>query len=45
MPLLEEQAAAPEFSVSNQEGAAISLSQLKGQWVVLWWYPKAATPG
>ena len=36
---------APDFSVPNQDGKAVRLSDLKGKWVVLWWYPKADTPG
>jgi len=36
---------APEFSLKNQEGAAVRLGDLKGQWVVLYFYPKDNTPG
>ncbi len=45
MPLLTEGSPAPAFSVPNQDGATVSLDQLAGKWVVLWWYPKADTPG
>ena len=45
MPLLKENDAAPALSAPNQAGAAVSLDQLKGRWVVLWWYPKADTAG
>ena len=45
MPLLTEGSPAPEFSVPNQDGATVSLDQFAGRWVVLWWYPKADTPG
>ena len=45
MPLLEESAPAPAFSVSNQRGETTSLDGLRGKWIVLWWYPKADTPG
>ena len=45
MPLLDEGSPAPAFSVPNQDGATVSLDQLAGKWVVLWWYPKADTPG
>lgn len=45
MALLKEQAAAPTFSVPNQDGQARRLSDYAGQFVVLWWYPKADTPG
>jgi peroxiredoxin Q/BCP len=36
---------APPFTLPDQDGNAISLTDLSGKWVVLWWYPKAATPG
>tara|TARA_B100001123_G_C15225919_1_gene993138 strand:+ start:117 stop:251 length:135 start_codon:yes stop_codon:yes gene_type:complete len=36
---------APEFILSNQEGKNISLKNLKGQKFILWFYPKASTPG
>jgi peroxiredoxin Q/BCP len=36
---------APDFSLPDQDGATVSLSDLRGKWVVLWWYPKATTPG
>lgn len=45
MPLLTEGSPAPAFSVPNQDGEAISLDRFAGKWLVLWWYPKADTPG
>jgi len=36
---------APAFSLPDQDGTTVSLSDLRGQWVFLWWYPKADTPG
>ena len=45
MPLLTEGSLAPAFSVPNQDGATVSLDRFAGKWVVLWWYPKADTPG
>jgi thioredoxin-dependent peroxiredoxin len=36
---------APTFSLPNQEGAQVSLSQFKGKWVVLYFYPKDFTSG
>ena len=36
---------APEFSVSNQHGETVSLKDFKGKKVVLFFYPKASTPG
>jgi peroxiredoxin len=45
MPLLTEGSPAPAFSVPNQDGTTKSLGQFAGKWLVLWWYPKADTPG
>lgn len=45
MALLNEGDAAPDFTVPNQQGNNVSLSQFSGQNVLLWWYPKADTPG
>ena len=36
---------APDFTLDDQDGKAVQLSALRGRWVVLWWYPKADTPG
>ena len=36
---------APDFTLSDQDGNVVSLSELKGQKVVLWFFPKANTPG
>lgn len=36
---------APPFTLPDQHGDEVSLEALRGNWVVLWWYPKAATPG
>lgn len=36
---------APDFTLTDQNGAPVTLSSLKGQWVVLYFYPKALTPG
>ena len=36
---------APGFTLSDQSGNDVSLSDFDGKWVVLWWYPKASTPG
>lgn len=45
MALLNIQDIAPKFSVINQDGVLITLDQFKGKHVLLWWYPKADTPG
>ena len=36
---------APDFSLPDQEGNEVSLSGLRGRSVVLYFYPKADTPG
>ena len=36
---------APEFNLLNQDGKEISLNKLKGTQLLLWFYPKASTPG
>ena len=36
---------APDFTLSSQEGAPVSLKDYRGKWVVLYFYPKDQTPG
>lgn len=36
---------APDFEVSDHLGRKVSLHDLRGRKVVLWFYPKADTPG
>ena len=36
---------APDFSLPDQDGIARSLSDYRGQWMVLYFYPKDNTPG
>jgi peroxiredoxin Q/BCP len=36
---------APEFTLPDQNGGSVSLSSLKGGWVVVYFYPKDDTPG
>jgi peroxiredoxin Q/BCP len=38
-------AVAPDFSLPSQDGETVKLSKLRGQWVVLYFYPKDMTPG
>lgn len=40
-----EKHAAPDFSLLDENGATVSLRQLRGQNVVLFFYPKANTSG
>ena len=35
----------PNFTVNNQDGDAISLSDYKGKKLIVFFYPKASTPG
>ncbi|CAM3203650.1 peroxiredoxin [Deinococcus deserti] len=35
---------APPFDVRSDDGRRVSLSAMRGQWVVLYFYPKANTP-
>lgn len=43
--MLETGTSAPDFTLPDQDGSPTSLSQERGRWVLLWWYPKADTPG
>jgi peroxiredoxin Q/BCP len=36
---------APDFSLSNENGETIGLSDFRGKNVVLFFYPRANTPG
>jgi len=45
MAMPEAGAAAPAFELSDQSGETISLADLRGGWVVLYFYPRADTPG
>ncbi|MBI5486012.1 MAG: peroxiredoxin [Deltaproteobacteria bacterium] len=36
---------APDFTLEDQAGRPVTLSALRGRWVVLYFYPKDATPG
>ena len=36
---------APDFEVKDHRGRTVKLSDLRGSKVVLWFYPKADTPG
>ena len=36
---------APDFTLNSQEGKPVSLSQYRGKWVVLYFYPKDMTSG
>lgn len=43
--MLEPGTPAPEFTLPDQDGNPVSLADLRGRRVVLYFYPKADTPG
>ncbi len=43
--MIEAGKKAPAFSVPDQDGNTVKLSDFKGQYVVLYFYPKDMTPG
>src|SRR3954453_5020702 len=43
--MLEPGDAAPDFTLPDQDGNPVTLSELRGRRVVLYFYPKADTPG
>jgi len=45
MPTLETGKTAPPFSLQDQDDKPVTLDQLRGKWVVLYFYPKDDTPG
>lgn len=36
---------APDFTLPDQNGNSVSLKDFRGKWVVLYFYPRADTPG
>tara|TARA_B100001750_G_scaffold181187_1_gene149738 strand:- start:383 stop:514 length:132 start_codon:yes stop_codon:yes gene_type:complete len=43
--MLEVGQKAPDFTLPDQNGDDVSLSNFSGKKVVLWFFPKASTPG
>ena len=43
--MLQLNTKAPKFTLPNQDNIEISLKDLQGKWVVLYFYPKDNTPG
>jgi peroxiredoxin Q/BCP len=43
--MIEQGQKAPDFELPDQDGRAVKLSDRRGQPVVVYFYPKAATPG
>jgi peroxiredoxin Q/BCP len=42
---MEANMKAPDFNLLNENGESVSLKQFRGKNVVLFFYPKANTPG
>lgn len=45
MAMLQGGDTAPDFALPNQDGQVVRLTDLRGKRVVLWFYPRASTPG
>ena len=43
--MLKEGIKAPNFSLEDQNGNLVKLKDFEGKKVLLWFYPKASTPG
>ena len=43
--MLKEGTKAPGFTLEDKDGNSVNLSDFTGQKVLLWFYPKASTPG
>ncbi len=42
---LSEGQPAPDFTLESSDSGQVSLKDLRGEWVVLYWYPRDDTPG
>jgi thioredoxin-dependent peroxiredoxin len=43
--MIEPGREAPDFTMPNQDGEPVTLSELRGRYVAVYFYPKADTPG
>ncbi len=43
--MLEVGDTAPEFEATAHDGSRVRLADLRGRRILLWFYPKADTPG
>lgn len=43
--MLPEGTPAPDFTLPDQHGDPVALSDLRGSWIAFWWFPKAFTDG
>lgn len=41
--MLEPGVPSPDFTLMDHRGSIVRLSELRGHWVVLWWFPKAGS--
>jgi hypothetical protein len=44
-PILKPGVAAPDFEALDHRGEPVRMSDFRGRYVVLWFFPKADTPG
>jgi peroxiredoxin Q/BCP len=44
-PMLNVNDIAPDFEILDHHGSTVRLKDMRGKRVVLWFYPKADTPG
>ena len=45
LDLLKKGDKAPSFLLENYDGNQVSLDQFKGKNIIIWFFPKASTPG
>ena len=43
--MIEPGEPAPDFTLDDQDGTPVTLSELRGRWALVYFYPKADTPG
>jgi thioredoxin-dependent peroxiredoxin len=43
--VLAEGTPAPDFTLPDQHGRPVKMSDLRGRWVVFWWFVQADTAG
>ncbi|MDT3442007.1 peroxiredoxin [Pseudofrankia sp. BMG5.37] len=43
--MLDPGARVPVFALPDQDGRLVASTALAGHWALLWWYPKAGSPG
>ena len=43
--MIDEGTTAPDFTLEDQDGKPVTLSELRGRWALVYFYPMADTPG